>query len=364
MTRYLINTAMYRFICGGLILLINWELSDPESAIELAIATVISFVPAIFTPIFINTIFKNSSGSLLTKYSILMIFVIVFIMSFIYNETFLLILCNFILWSIFFVIETSFEFWFSELVEGKSEIFINRYSSLSMTVNQIALMIGPLFVTLLTRFLSLHIIFILYSMMYLLIFFMTKVGKNTKMNKMEYTEKSGSVKIIHYVISMLMWPILGTVNFMLPIYTSYQHRKIYEVALLDSMLGIGMAMIGILLSKFLTNKWSIIFLLTSIVIPIVWYIFEGILIVRLLLMLLFGITFGGTRIMFRKMVVVEYASHIVKKIYSVGNAISLPVLMLSIYLGVINLNYVWLVPFILLVVLLLLMNMNYKKGVI
>ncbi|MCS4486946.1 hypothetical protein [Staphylococcus americanisciuri] len=362
MNRYLLITALYRFICGGLILIINWELADPKSAIDLAIATVLSFVPAIFTPIIINTIFKNASGSSLTKYAILLIFVLVLLMSFLYTETSLLILCNFILWVIFFVLETSFEFWFSELIEGEEEAFINKYSSLSMTVNQVALMIGPLFITLLTGFLSLHIIFVLYSMMYLLIFFMTKAVKNTKVSEETQAAKSESVKVIHYVISMLMWPILGTINFMLPIYTSYQHRKIYEVAFLDSMLGIGMALIGILLSRFLSHKWSLVFLIASIIIPVAWYVFDDFLIMRLLLMLLFGIAFGGARILFRKIIVVAYASHTVKKIYSIGNAIGLPVLAISIYLGIIDLGYVWLTPFLLLFLLLLLMNINYQKS--
>ncbi|KIX90503.1 membrane protein [Staphylococcus microti] len=360
MTRYLMITALYRFICGGLILLINWELADPESATDLAIATVLSFVPAIFTPIIINTIFKNSSGSALTKYAFLLIFGLVFIMSFLYTDTPLLILSNFILWIIFFVLETSFEFWFSELVEGKDETYINKYSSLSMTVNQVALMIGPLFITLLTGFLNLRIIFILSSVAYLVLFLMTKAVGNSKMATEETSGKTESVKIVHYVIGMLMWPILGTINFMLPIYTSYYHRKIYEVAFLDSMLGIGMAVIGMLLSKFLSHKWGIVFLLMSLTIPLLWYVFDEVLLIRLLLMLLFGIAFGGARIMFRKIIVVQYASHTVKKIYSIGNAFGLPVLAISIYLGMIDIAYVWLAPFLLLIILLLLLNANHK----
>ncbi len=69
MNNYLIVTALYRFICGGLILLINWELASPESTKDLAIATVLSFVPAIFTPFLIKLLFKNYTGSKLTKLS-------------------------------------------------------------------------------------------------------------------------------------------------------------------------------------------------------------------------------------------------------------------------------------------------------
>lgn len=77
------------------------------------------------------------------------------ITSFVYENSKLLILCNFILWTIFFLLETSFELWFSELVESQSEDFINKYSSLSMTVNQVALMVGPLFITFIVKYINL-----------------------------------------------------------------------------------------------------------------------------------------------------------------------------------------------------------------
>src|SRR5699024_12472715 len=67
MTKYLTITALYRFICGGLILIINWELANPESTSDLALATILSFVPAIFTPFLIRLFFKNYSGAGLTK---------------------------------------------------------------------------------------------------------------------------------------------------------------------------------------------------------------------------------------------------------------------------------------------------------
>ena len=87
------------------------------------------------------------------------------ITSFVYENSKLLILCNFILWTIFFLLETSFELWFSELVESQSEDFINKYSSLSMTVNQVALMVGPLFITFIVKYINLKKIFIIYSLL-------------------------------------------------------------------------------------------------------------------------------------------------------------------------------------------------------
>lgn len=76
-----------------------------------------------------------------------------------YQNTLLLILLNFVLWIVFFLLETSLELWFSELVANENEEFINKYSSLSMTVNQVALMIGPLFITVIMKFITLFWIF-------------------------------------------------------------------------------------------------------------------------------------------------------------------------------------------------------------
>ncbi|MDW4521672.1 hypothetical protein QI033_09950 [Staphylococcus saprophyticus] len=65
-----------------------------------------------------------------------------------------------------------------------------------------------------------------------------------------------------------MWPILGTINFMLPTLTTYKGGEVHEVALLDSVLGIGMAVIGVLFSKFISNKWMHLLFILSIVITI------------------------------------------------------------------------------------------------
>ncbi|QLK85668.1 hypothetical protein [Staphylococcus sp. 17KM0847] len=362
MNRYLIITAIYRFICGGLILLINWELANPKSAIDLAISTVLSFVPAIFTPFIINFKLKKLSGSFLSKYSFFAIFLIVMTISLIYTNSKILILCNFILWTIFFLLETSFELWFAELVENQSEAFINKYSSLSMTVNQVALMIGPLFVTLIVKYINLTTIFIVYSLLYLLLFFCTNGLKPLQKEFAKANMKIESIKLSHYFISMLMWPILGTINFMLPIYVTYQKGGIYEVAFLDSVLGIGMALVGIVLSKYLSLRTNSILMYLSFMLPILWFLFEGSFFVRLIVMFLCGISFGGARIIFRKLVVMSYSSGATKRIYSLGNALGLPILAFCIYIGTLNISTVWLPSFLLLIVLLILLNIQYKKG--
>jgi MFS family permease len=362
MNKYLIITAVYRFICGGLILAINWELANPKSTIDLALATILSFIPAIFIPFIIAIFFKKQNGSTLTKLAMLAIFFIVLSIALSYKNTILLIILNFILWTAFFLIETSLEYWFSEIVSDKDELFINKYSSISMTTNQVALMIGPLFLSLIVNYIDLTWLFLIYGVIYLLLCLAINNTKciESHINNTDNTSSKNSVKIIHYLISMLMWPVLGSINFMLPIFTAYRNGAIHHVALLDSALGIGMAGIGILLSKYFNYKWIDVFIIISIVNTVLWY-FADSLTIKLLLMLLFGFSFGGARILFRKIIVTAYSSTDIKKIYSIGNALSLPILAISIFIGITNLNLVWLPSFILLLILLILLKI-IKKG--
>lgn len=361
MNKYLIITAVYRFICGGLILAINWELANPKSTIDLALATILSFIPAIFIPFIIAIFFKKQNGSTLTKLAMLAIFFIVLSIALSYKNTILLIILNFILWTAFFLIETSLEYWFSEIVSDKDELFINKYSSISMTTNQVALMIGPLFLSLIVNYIDLTWLFLIYGVIYLLLCLAINNTKciESHINNTDNTSSKNSVKIIHYLISMLMWPVLGSINFMLPIFTAYRNGAIHHVALLDSALGIGMAGIGILLSKYFNYKWIDVFIIISIVNTVLWY-FADSLTIKLLLMLLFGFSFGGARILFRKIIVTAYSSTDIKKIYSIGNALSLPILAISIFIGITNLNLVWLPSFILLLILLILLKTTQK----
>ena len=184
-------------------------------------------------------------------------------------------------------------------------------------------------------------------------------SRNKMMHLTSINESSppkSSVKLIHYFMSML-------INFMLPTLTTYKGGEVHEVALLDSVLGIGMAVIGVLFSKFISNKWMHLLFILSIVITISWYVLEDILLFKLVLMLLFGLTFGGARIIFRKMIVTTYASPTVKHIYSLGNALGLPILALCIYLSILNLNLVWLPSFILLIVLLFLLKIGHHEKI-
>ncbi|WP_436945775.1 hypothetical protein [Staphylococcus xylosus] len=125
-----------------------------------------------------------------------------------------------------------------------------------MTINQVVLMIGPVFTSVIIKFIALRWIFLMYALTYLLLYFAIRKqnkGNHLLSNGNEFHNKE-TVKFTHYFISILMWPILGTINFMLPIFTTFKNGEVHEVALLDCALGLGMALIGMILSKFLSHN--------------------------------------------------------------------------------------------------------------
>ncbi|PTI12704.1 hypothetical protein BU115_13910 [Staphylococcus xylosus] len=150
----------------------------------------------------------------------------------------------------------------------------------------------------------------MYALTYLFLYFaIRKQNKgNHLLSKEDEVHTKESVKFTHYFISMLMWPILGTINFMLPTFTSFKSGEVHEVALLDGALGLGMALMGVILSKFLSNNWLHLFFIVSISITVLWYLAEDTIVIKSLLMLLSAFTFGGARIIFRKIIVTAYSS--------------------------------------------------------
>lgn len=363
MFNYLIISSLYRFISGGLIVIINWELTNNKSINDLAISIILTFLPAVFIPLLFNKLFENNSGSMITKLTLMVVGVVVILIGFINYFNWLLIILNFILWILYFLIETGLESWFAELIVNKKENYIEKYSSLSLTLNQVFLMIGPIFIVSLTNYINLFKVYILLGLCYMLLGLFSNNCINCIKQSNEETNIFEKVKIVHYLMNALIWPILGSINFMIPVFIYTEKGNINEVAILDSILGISMAIIGMVLGKYFNLKWLNVFLAISIIIFPMWVLWGHNLIMKLIIMFLFGLSFGGARILFKKFIVVTYSKNTVSKVYSIGNACALPILGLCICFGLLNVNLVWLPSFSLLLILLLLLRVQLNYGV-
>lgn len=62
-----------------------------------------------------------------------------------YDHVHVLVALNFVLWIFFFFLESTWEVWFNDEASGLDGSTLRKHSSLTMTVNQVALMVGPLF---------------------------------------------------------------------------------------------------------------------------------------------------------------------------------------------------------------------------
>jgi hypothetical protein len=137
---------------------------------------------------------------------------------------------------------------------------------------------------------------------------------------------------------VFVWPVLGMINMMLPIIGKNRlDGKVELVAYLDFFIGLGMAISGILLSFFaLKNFFNhkgvfVLSILGFLSITAFCLLFNN-LYVLFILIFLFGISFGGIRIIIRKYLVDFLTPSEVAKIIGSANALGFPVVALFSYL--------------------------------
>lgn len=146
MRLYIILSGFYRLLCGAVILAINWRLATQNDGDfgALALATVMSFVPALFVPVLAKRTLYQCSGSKLTAVGIFGVLLCCMMLALFYKHNVYIVILNFLIWTFFFLLESSWEMWFTALAKHYEDRAVSKFSSLSMTINQIALMIGPL----------------------------------------------------------------------------------------------------------------------------------------------------------------------------------------------------------------------------
>lgn len=141
---YILSSGLYRLSCGALIIAINWLMTISNPSLGwLATTVALTFIPAMVVPLIWRGNNNSSSGFWLTQYSLLAAMVISLIM-FGVNNQYLLLALNTVIWFFFFVMESSWESWFTSECKGLEERAIEKFSSVTMSVNQAALMIGPI----------------------------------------------------------------------------------------------------------------------------------------------------------------------------------------------------------------------------
>jgi MFS family permease len=275
----------------------------------------------------------------------------VFLIIFYDNYLYLLVLVNLFLWSVFFILESSWEAWFTEISKNIQDHKITqKFNSMTLAFSQAALMIGPLLVapamTINNKYGPFYIsLFLYFTTIIILIYSRIIIGKKNIIKNCK-NEKNITIKSIInkmpsiniFFILVFVWPVLGMINMMLPIIGKNRlDGKVELVAYLDFFIGLGMAISGILLSFFaLKNFFNhkgvfVLSILGFLSITAFCLLFNN-LYVLFILIFLFGISFGGIRIIIRKYLVDFLTPSEVAKIIGSANALGFPVVALFSYL--------------------------------
>ncbi|MFS0752840.1 MULTISPECIES: MFS transporter [Oceanobacillus] len=371
MFKYILLSGVYRFFCGAIILAINWNLAtrDEESFFSLAIAVLISFIPAMFVPILFKKLFNKYQGPFLTSLALIGVVISSVLLSVFYASNTILVAINFLIWIFFFVMETTWETWFAGLSKSYNKQEVSKYSSISMTINQVALMSGPLAAPLLIDNISYEVFFYLMAFTFFIISifsFLQRVPVIEENVTKEDTRAPKKLNLYLFFSLALIWPILGSINFMLPVYVTINSGEMINVGILDASISIGMALIGIVFSSLKVATLRVRVFMTFIPITVgfvVWFSSGYSIIFNSIAILLLGFGFGGLRIIIRYLLARNYSTEEVATLVSRANALSLPILGIVLTIIMFAIEYTWIAPFILTITmsLLLVISLRFEK---
>lgn len=341
---YIFLSALYRLSCGALILAINWLMATRNDSFSyLAILVALTFLPAIFVPLFYKK--KTMSGSKLTAFALLASFFISLFLFFTHNQILILVL-NTALWFFFFIMESSWESWFAALAKDYTEQKILKFSSLSMSANQASLMLGPIIAAFIFKD-NPKIVILASSLLFLFVFFITLFSHTKQSEIKEEVSVDKKVKISALELSLvLIWPTLALFNFMLPVQVAFEKGDMAEVGILDAMMGLGMICSSILLSKkvlhrfFIHYRFNILLLILAI-----WGFYQD-FIFKILSVFILGLCFNMSRIIIRSSLAQKYEANIVGRLVSRANSYSFFIIIFTLFFVYDKVSINYMIPFI------------------
>lgn len=351
---YIISSACYRLSCGVLILVINWLMSSDQSAPTwLAWTVTLTFLPAIIVPL----LWKGRAqltGAKLTAFSLFAAALLSLLM-FAINAPYMLLILNTAIWFCFFVMESSWEAWFTDICGSLPANKIKTYSSISMSCNQAALMLGPVLVAYPFRdsphlALSLSaVLFLLCALAVMYMYSQSQSATSATHNSAAAPQAPQKIDIRGYELALLcIWPTLAIFNFMLPVQVRSWTGDMPEVGLLDAAMGLGMIVSSFIVAHAILervfNQYKLN-LLTVLAAVLLWQ-FSAAFVLKLISVFCLGLIFNYQRIILRSQLAQKYAAHTVGKIIAYANSVSFLIISLSLYLWYDNNQINWTIPFL------------------
>ncbi|MDH6132287.1 hypothetical protein P3T37_001672 [Kitasatospora sp. MAA4] len=370
MKRYTLYSGLYRFLNGLVLLLLNWHIASAQGGgyDALAISTTLSFVPAVFVPLLIR-FSPITGGPRMTAAGLAGVALTLILIAAGYDHVPALVALNFVLWIFFFFLESTWEAWFNDEASGLDNVTLRKSSSTTMTVNQVALMVGPLFAPLFTRVIPAKWVLVACAVLFAVVAVMS-LGSHSTTSSTELAQKeagpktTGHLSVLYVLAFLLVWPILGTFNFMLPLQAIAHGGSMFTVGILDMLLGIGMAVAGILLHRFtevLEVRWVLAGAAIAVAAVIaIWLFVPAFGAPQMVAIFTLGCAFGSLRVILRAEAASSFSPRQVGAIVANANAFSLVLLTAVLAGGWLFSSQIWLAPFVLTLLLVLAFHRIHK----
>ncbi|MEV6976582.1 hypothetical protein [Kitasatospora sp. NPDC093806] len=346
-----------------MLLLLNWHIASAHGGgyDALAVSTTLSFVPAVFVPPLIRFL-PVTSGARMTAAGLAGVGLSLLLIAAAWSHVQAVVALNFVLWICFFFLESAWEVWFNDEAAGFDGPTLRKQSSMTMTVNQVALMVGPLFAPLFTRVVPAEWVLVGCAALFVVLAVLSLGAHRTAAVAAETRAEAaaadtGGLRVLYLLAFMLVWPVLGTFNFMLPLQALDHGGSMFTVGVLDMLLGIGMAVAGTFLHR-LTDTLDVRWLLVgaSVAVPAaiaVWLLVPAFGAPQMVAIFVLGCVFGSLRVLLRAEAAETFSPRQVGAIVANANASSLVLLAAVLAGGRYLSERIWLAPFALTLLLVL-----------
>ncbi|RLU96798.1 hypothetical protein CTZ27_17530 [Streptomyces griseocarneus] len=358
MIRYTIVSTLYRFFAGTFLVVINWQIATAEVGgyWRLAVSTLLSYVPALAVPLVTRRI--TMSGQRLTVLSLLYVAMVSLVVSFLMENATVLVVANFFMWIGFFSLEASWESWFNE---EKRRQDVSWASSVTMSGNQAALMIGPLLAPAIIGVVGTRGIVRTLTAGFVLVAALSWAGARAAVvadtdDEAESGPPAKPAAPLRLIATFaLVWPVLGAFNLMLPLQVSDRGAGLVAVGIVDACLGIGVIVAGVMSAraKLSSAMLSTLVIACTLVGGVLWALPTGgaAVVTMGLSTFALGVGFGALRIALREYTATHYDSAVTSQAVALGNAAAIPILTVVFLVSGAAQPLVWVAPFLLVAVM-------------
>lgn len=351
---FLLCSTFYRLASGALLVSLTWNILNQESIsyLPLALAILCSFIPSFIVPSMIRRLTRQFNGRQMSARFLLGLAILALAAGACRYETSALLVINLLVWLLFLLLEASLDMWFTQVQRGLAPAQVQRVSGATTASSQAALMIGPLLAAGLTPLLGdLGFAMVLAAILMAVGVICHSAGQPPTTSDDTVNDTTAKELPLALLIPMLLvWPTLGAFNFMLPVNVTEQGWTLLELGILDASFGLGMALIGVLVTVGVSGSRLFAFLsgllAFSAAAASAWLLLPQDLLFRCACLGLLGVAFGGARIQIRAAIAQRLDEAAVGCSVSRANALGTPVLLAVLLIQLGAIASAWALPFL------------------